>query len=58
MSLEIRPLHAAPEARQPGFARYYLFTFTAESLYRRLAWQEMDRVDYHGHDAAVMYKDL
>jgi GNAT superfamily N-acetyltransferase len=46
------------EARRLGFSRYYLFTFTAESLYRRLGWVEMDRVDYHGHDAAVMYKDL
>jgi GNAT superfamily N-acetyltransferase len=46
------------EARRLGFSRYYLFTFTAESLYRRLGWQEMDRVDYHGNDAVVMYKDL
>lgn len=41
-----------------GFKRYYLYTFTAESLYRRLGWIEMDRVNYHGNDTVVMYRDL
>jgi len=46
------------EAIRLSFSRYYLFTFTAERLYARLGWKEMERVEYKNHEAVVMYNDL
>jgi GNAT superfamily N-acetyltransferase len=46
------------EALRLGLDRYYLYTLTAESLYRRLGWTEMERVHYRGKEAVVMFKDL
>jgi len=45
-------------AKELGFARIYLYTFTAESLYKRCGWTVMDRVPYKGHETAVMEKSI
>ncbi len=36
----------------------YLFTHTAESLYKRLGWEEMERIALKGKDIAIMKKEL
>ena len=41
-----------------GYETIYLYTFTAESLYVREGWKEMERVSYKGHDTVVMQKKL
>lgn len=38
--------------------KIYLYTFTAESLYQRLGWKEIDRVMYKDHETIVMEKFL
>ena len=45
-------------AKKHGLAKIYLYTFTAESLYRKRGWKVFDRVEYKGHDTAVMEKVL
>jgi GNAT superfamily N-acetyltransferase len=45
-------------AKEIGLTKIYLYTFTAESLYRRCGWREIDRVSYKGHDTVVMEKKL
>lgn len=45
-------------AREIGLDTIYLYTFTAESMYKRCGWTEMDRVPYKEHDTAVMQKSL
>lgn len=45
-------------AKEKGFKKLYLFTFTAESLYIRAGWRELERVEYKGHDTAVMEKTI
>lgn len=45
-------------AKETGLKNIYLFTFTAESLYKRAGWKEMERVNYRGHDTVVMEKLL
>lgn len=46
------------DAGKRGLDRIYLYTFTAESLYRRCGWKVIDRVPYKGHETAVMEKRL
>jgi GNAT superfamily N-acetyltransferase len=46
------------QARAQNNRKIYLYTFTAEQMYRKLAWIEMKRVVYKGHDTVIMYKDL
>lgn len=41
-----------------GLDRIYLYTFTAETLYRRCGWREITRVMYKEHDTVVMEKVL
>lgn len=36
----------------------YLFTHTAESLYKRLGWEQLERIELKGKDIAVMKKEL
>lgn len=43
-------------AKETGLKKIYLFTFTAESLYIRADWKDMERVNYRGHDTVVMEK--
>ena len=45
-------------ARSGGAANLYLYTHTAESLYRRLGWQVMERFPLNGTDFALMVKPL
>lgn len=41
-----------------GLKELCLFTHTAESLYRRLAWEQVERMDANGKDVVVMKKAL
>lgn len=45
-------------AKEKDLTKIYLYTFTAESLYRRCGWKELDRVMYKDHDTVVMEKTL
>ncbi|MGD8426824.1 MAG: GNAT family N-acetyltransferase [Balneolaceae bacterium] len=45
-------------AAENDLNKIYLYTFTAESLYQRGGWKEIDRVMYKDHDTAVMEKVL
>jgi GNAT superfamily N-acetyltransferase len=36
----------------------YLFTHTAENLYKRLGWEELERIELKGKDIAIMKKEL
>lgn len=45
-------------ARDNGAAKLYLYTHTAESLYRRLGWHLMERFPRDGTDFALMAKPL
>lgn len=46
------------QARARRNKKIYLYTFTAEQMYRKQAWIEMKRVIYKSRDTVVMYKDL
>lgn len=45
-------------AKEEKMAKIYLYTFTAESFYKKCGWSEIDQVMYKGHDTAVMEKSL
>lgn len=45
-------------AKSIGTDMLYLFTHTAESLYKRLGWEELERIALKGKDIAVMKKEL
>ena len=45
-------------AKSLGLEQLYLFTDTAESLYRRLGWQELERIQLPGRKIVVMNKCL
>jgi GNAT superfamily N-acetyltransferase len=45
---------AADEARRLNVSRLYLWTHSAEGLYRKLGWQVVERSDYCGKEAVVM----
>jgi GNAT superfamily N-acetyltransferase len=49
---------ATEEARRLKVPRLYLWTHSAERLYRRLGWQVVERSDYFGKEAVVMQMDL
>lgn len=52
-------LHAIEtEARAEGLKTIFLYTFTAERLYKRNGWEEIERVTYKGHETVVMGKDI
>ncbi|MBI1306995.1 MAG: GNAT family N-acetyltransferase [Bacteroidetes bacterium] len=38
--------------------KLYLYTFTAEDLYRRNGWETIERVMYKGYETAVMEKRI
>lgn len=46
------------QAKTTGKNKLYLFTHTAESLYKRLGWEELERVALKGKDIAIMKKEL
>lgn len=45
-------------ARFLGLKELYLFTHTAENLYRRLGWEQAERLQAGDRDIAVMRKNL
>lgn len=45
-------------ARALGLKELHLFTHTAESLYRRLNWEQVERMEANGKDIVVMKKTL
>jgi GNAT superfamily N-acetyltransferase len=47
-------VHATNSVRKMGAKKLYLYTSTAESLYRRLGWTVIDRDYYEGDDVAIM----
>lgn len=49
---------ATEEARRLKVPRLYLWTHSAEGLYRKLGWQVVERSDYFGKEAVVMQIDL
>ncbi|WP_139957799.1 GNAT family N-acetyltransferase [Flavicella sediminum] len=46
------------EAKRKGIKKIYLFTHTAESLYKRQHWNEIDRYNLEGKDIAIMEKSI
>jgi GNAT superfamily N-acetyltransferase len=45
-------------AKALGVKEIYLYSHTAESMYKKLGWVEMERVQYKGKDTTVMRKEL
>jgi GNAT superfamily N-acetyltransferase len=46
------------QAKLAGIDQLYLFTHTAESLYKRLGWEQLERIELKGKDIAIMKKEL
>lgn len=46
------------EAKRKGFEKIYLFTHTAESLYKRKGWNEIDRYNIEGKKVVIMEKKI
>lgn len=42
------------KARSKDISEIYLYTFTAEKLYKKLGWQEITRIRYKGNDTALL----
>jgi GNAT superfamily N-acetyltransferase len=49
---------ATEEARRLNISPLYLWTHSAERLYRKLGWQVVERTNYFGKEAVVMAIDL
>jgi GNAT superfamily N-acetyltransferase len=49
---------AMEEARRLKVPRLYLWTSSAEALYRKLGWQVLERTEYYGKEAVVMQRDI
>jgi GNAT superfamily N-acetyltransferase len=45
-------------AKDLGLKDIYLFTHTAENLYKRLEWQQLERLTLGGKNIVVMKKEL
>lgn len=41
-----------------GIDRLYLYTNSAQGLYEKLGWQEIEREPYRGREVVIMQKDL
>jgi GNAT superfamily N-acetyltransferase len=50
--------HIQQHANKMGLKEIFLFTHTAESLYKRLGWQQVERLVAGGKDIVVMKMDL
>jgi GNAT superfamily N-acetyltransferase len=50
--------HIQNHSKTIGLKDIYLFTHTAENLYKRLEWQELERLALGGKDIVVMKKEL
>jgi predicted N-acetyltransferase YhbS len=55
-----RQLVAAIEkkARELGVETLYLYTPESEGFYRQLGWSAVEHVEYHGHPATIMSKQI
>jgi N-acetylglutamate synthase-like GNAT family acetyltransferase len=49
---------ATEEARRLDVPRIYLWTHSAERLYRKLGWQVVERAEYCGKESVVMRIDI
>jgi GNAT superfamily N-acetyltransferase len=49
---------AMQEAQDLGVRRLYLFTPDAMSFYRRLGWNEFERMRYRGRDIVIMFYEV
>lgn len=45
-------------AKERGLKELFLFTHTAESLYKRLNWEQLERIELGGKNIVVMKKQL
>ncbi|MBX2843003.1 MAG: GNAT family N-acetyltransferase [Flammeovirgaceae bacterium] len=45
-------------AKEQNLKKIYLYTFTAESLYKKCGWKVIERVLYKGHNTVVMEKEI
>lgn len=50
--------HIQDLSKDLGLKEIYLFTHTAENLYKRLDWQQLERLALGGKDIVVMKKEL
>ena len=50
--------HIQSHSQALGIKEIYLFTHTAENLYIRLEWQQLERIALGGKDIVVMKKEL
>ena len=50
--------HIQEHSKDLGLKDIYLFTHTAESLYKRLEWRQLERLALGGKDIVVMKKEL
>ncbi len=50
--------HIQSQAKSLGLKNIYLFTHTAENLYIRLGWQQMERLVLGEKDIVIMKKEL
>jgi GNAT superfamily N-acetyltransferase len=50
--------HIQTHSKDIGLNEIYLFTHTAENLYKRLEWQQLERIALGGKDIVVMKKEL
>ena len=46
------------QSKTLGLQQIFLFTHTAESLYKRLGWQQMERIALKGKNIAIMKLEL
>jgi len=49
--------HIQDYSKDLGLKEIYLFTHTAENLYKRLAWQQLERLALGGKDIVIMKKN-
>jgi GNAT superfamily N-acetyltransferase len=50
--------HIEKKGKEAGYNQLYLYTFTAERLYKRNGWQALETLDYKGHETVVMKKEV
>lgn len=50
--------HIQNHSKSLGLKEIYLFTHTAESLYKRLGWTQLERLGLEGRDIVIMRKEL
>lgn len=50
--------HIQDYSKELGLKEIFLFTHTAESLYKRLGWEQLERLALSGKEIVVMRKEL